>query len=88
MGALPANIAPSQPYPSAKACVDSPYRVGRQHGECPRRTRGQARQSGEPAFAPMPEPTLRLALGLLQDRYSKTAVRDTIQLGAMLSWVQ
>src|SRR6202022_849479 len=32
------KIAPSQPCPPAKARVASPYRVGRQHGECPSRT--------------------------------------------------
>jgi hypothetical protein len=46
------KIAPSQPCPAVKAYVASPYRVGRQHGECPSRTWRpyQARQTGEHAI--------------------------------------
>jgi hypothetical protein len=44
--ALHAKIDPSQPRPPGKACVASPYRVGRQHGECPRRTPRPSRAVG------------------------------------------
>ena len=47
--ALPApdvKIALSQAHPASQACVASPYRVGRQHGECPSRTPGPGQAVG------------------------------------------
>jgi hypothetical protein len=77
------KFAPRQPSPPAEACVASPYRVGRQHGECPSRTPRPGQAVGQaclrgPAWFQRPTVSTNgregLALGELA-RFNRSAIR-------------